>query len=103
MTFLVLRQAPLLLLIWLLAVSTAVSAQNSPTSPPQENAPKESTNSTGVYTGREIYVPKVPEEKEPEPSARSFADGFLRNTRRHLGFSVTASESYSPNLVTTPE
>src|SRR5262249_23994333 len=31
--------------------------------------------------------------------AMSFADGFLRNTRQHMGFSLGASETYSPNMI----
>jgi hypothetical protein len=83
-----------LLLPWCLTIH----AQNSPVSPAQENPPPQGTSNTGVYTGREIFVPKPAEESEPEP-ARSFADGFLRNARQHFGFSFSAFESYSSNAL----
>src|SRR5262249_3676517 len=54
--------------------------------------------STGDYTGKEIFVPNGAEEKEPEPPARSFADGFLRNTRQHMGFSLSVFELYTPDV-----
>src|SRR5215510_8806211 len=59
---------------------------------------KESSNS-GVYTGRETYIPKPAEQKEVEPGATSFADGFLRRTRQHVGASVGLFESYTPDIV----
>src|SRR5262245_13805498 len=81
-----------------LVVSLVAQAQNSPVSPtPADPAPKESPI-TGVYTGKEIFVPNGSEEKEPEPPARSFADGFLRNTRQHMGFSLSVFELYTPDV-----
>jgi hypothetical protein len=76
--------------------------ETEPTADAQSSTPRETQGNqspnTGIYTGREVFVPETEEKKEPEPMARTFADGFLRNTR-HLGFSVRASNIYSPNLL----
>jgi hypothetical protein len=77
-----------------LVISSIAQAQNSTISTTQSPPPKDSSI-TGVYTGREIVVPVTPEQKEPEPEARSFVDGFLRNTRQHVGLSFGASELYA--------
>src|SRR5262245_60832579 len=79
-----------------LVVSSTIHAQDSTLPATQDNpAPKESN--TGVYTGREIFVPATPVQKEPEPAARTFSDGFLRKTGQHLGFSLGVSGVYSPD------
>src|SRR5262245_39412357 len=72
--------------------STATGAQGSQETREQSNP--------GVYSGREIFIPKPSEEKETETEsrARSFADGFLRNTRQHVGGAIGAFQSYTPDL-----
>src|SRR5215831_5693174 len=71
--------------------STAPAAQGS-------QATREESN-PGVYSGREVFIPKPSEEKETdEGRASSFADGFLRNTRQHVGGSIGAFQSYTPDL-----
>src|SRR5438067_9618836 len=85
-------------LIVLLFVAGTVQAQNPAPPPAQGNAPPKESSSNGVYTGRDVFVPEPPERKEPEPQATSFSDGFLRNTRRNIGLSVSVSEAYTPNV-----
>src|SRR5262249_12708647 len=67
------------------APNTPVQGQ-APTAPPTEGTPTDrAPSNSGVY-GREVYIPKTSEQQEPEPAATSFSDGFLRNTRQHIGF-----------------
>ena len=84
----------------LLFVPWTAHAQ-SPTPPPAQNPPPASGQSNAGVYGRDIFVPKEVEKKEPESGATSFADGFLRNTRQHIGASVGVSETYSPNVSTS--
>src|SRR5262245_16657635 len=76
--------------------SSSVFAQGTP--PPPANPPK-TESPTGVYSGREVYVPEVKEQKAEESSATRFSDGFLRNTRHHVGFSLFVSDSYTPGVL----
>lgn len=86
-----------LIILFCLSAPLTLRAQNSTTSPEQKTAPAPSK--TGVYTGREVFVPETPEQKEPEPPAASFSNDFLRFTRRHMGFTVRVSDTYSPNAI----
>src|SRR5262249_36582696 len=70
---------------------------------PEKSRPATETVDTGVYDGRDIVVPKVTEHKEQDTAATSFVDGFLRDTRHHLGASVGVVESYTPNISTSGE
>jgi hypothetical protein len=89
-------RSPLIFALLVLGAPT-LRAQDSSTTRPSETPAAQGPSNNGVYTGREVYVPDAPPPSEPEPAARSFSDGFLRNTRQHIGFSVSAFESYTPN------
>src|SRR5437867_6858233 len=82
----------------LLLVHCRVLGQSSPASPASEKSPVTKEQPNGVYSGRDVFVPAVTEKKEPDSTATSFSDGFLRNTRRHLGLSFSAFESYTSNM-----
>ncbi len=78
-----------------------VYAQTAVTSPAQETS---STGklpaNTGIYTGLEVFgAPNLAERKDPEPGAKSYADGFIRDSRQHLGVSVSAFETYIPDAI----
>jgi hypothetical protein len=89
----------LLMVVLLLVIARNMYAQSSTSSPAQGNTTSTTERpDTGVYSGRDVYVPKVSDKKEPEAAATSFADGFLRDTRQHIGASVGVNESYTPNL-----
>jgi hypothetical protein len=101
MRFICSRKPPFGIFASLLLASTILHAQNSPTSAGQGNLPQAPSTNTGVYSGREIYVPESQKDGTPEASATSFADGFLRDARKHVGFSVALSETYTPNAFQT--
>src|SRR5689334_393686 len=87
--------------ILLVLLPLSLHGQNSTLSPTPGNPALASPEraETGVYSGREVFVPKVTDkDKDQEPTATSFADGFLRHTRQHIGGSVAVNESYTPNL-----
>src|SRR6516162_822562 len=64
-----------------------------PSTTPQSTGPAKDTSATGVYSGREVFVPNTKEPDEAEPSARAFGDAFLRDTRQHVGFSLGVSQA----------
>jgi len=92
------NKAGLTVLVWLLFVCAFADAQDPVAPPVETNSTASSTSTTGVYSGRELYVPKpVTTDTQVEPVANSIANAFLRNSRQHIGFSVSLAESYSPN------
>src|SRR5262245_4599437 len=68
-----------------------------PQSPATTQGPghQSESSSSGLDTGREVFTPDKAEQKQEDPAARAFSNGFLRNTRQHVGFSLGLSESYS--------
>src|SRR5437879_5713329 len=88
----------------LLLTPRSMHAQTSITPSSRENSSLPTGRpDTGVYSGREIFVPKAEEKKTPESTATTFSDGFLRNTRHHIGFSFGAFESYTSNAIASPD
>src|SRR5262249_38280237 len=111
MKLIVSRKAVASITAVLLLVPWTLGAQNSTTTTTQNNQPvnqrvnqpinqptKEHPN-PGVYSGREVFIPKTPEEKEEESGPTLFSNGFLRNTRQHIGAAVGVYEAYTPGSV----
>jgi hypothetical protein len=76
----------------------------TPTTTPTQGTTSATPASSGggVYSGREVFVPKdVEKKKDSDSGFTSFADGFLRNSKKHIGFSLSAFESYIPNDLST--
>ncbi len=89
----------LAIVLLLIAVSGNMYGQTPPAPPQKGGTTTTEQPNTGVYSGRDIFVPKPSEKQESQEGASTFADRFLRDTPHHLGFSLGAFESYTPGQI----
>jgi hypothetical protein len=87
----------------LLCVAGTLYAQSVDTATSKTASSEEESLPPGVYTGRGVVTTNTPEQEAPIPAARSFSDGFLRNTNRHFGLSLSLFETYTPDVFVSAE